>query len=66
MSSKRIDESFLQEDQDEETDCLLHTDVTKEFVSLEESTNYNKEKLGNQGKQDEETVSLNLMKLIKQ
>ena len=60
MNSKRINESFL-EGESEETDCLLHTctDVTKEFVSLEEMKNFHKEeKIGKQGRQDEETVDL--------
>jgi hypothetical protein len=59
MSSKHVNECFL-EGQTEETECLLNTfaDVTKEFVSLEKMKNCRKdeEKLGKQGRQNEETV----------
>ncbi|CAB3976542.1 E3 ubiquitin- ligase MARCH4-like [Paramuricea clavata] len=61
MSSKRVNESFL-EGQTEETECLLNTfaDVTKEFVSLEKMKNCRKdeEKLGKQGRQNEETFQI--------
>ena len=46
MSSKRMNDSFLVETQSEETERLLHTCGTseiKEFVSLEEMKNLNKE-----------------------